>query len=328
MNRVNIILAAYNGEKYIIEQIETIIKSGFTHWKLWVFDDGSTDGTRLIVEDYERKYPDKIVYKQNERNKGVTLNFLEGLCTVESSIKTSKDVLDKGASGDKSDMNNYYMFCDQDDAWMPDKIERTLRQMKKVEKKYGINSPAAVYTDAVVVDDKLKVLSSSFYKVSKLDTRRKDIPHLMMENKLIGCTVMINEALVNKITVLPQNARYHDWWIGLIASAFGHISYLPKPTLYYRQHSGNVVGNQNFTAYVKNRFSSLNKQKEAIHKCILQAKEFYDIYNQDLSETTKNEIYIFANLNKKDYIERKKMVIRHGYLKTGILRNIGLLFIV
>lgn len=314
MNRVNIILAAYNGEKYIGEQIESIINNSFTDWYLWIFDDGSTDGTSNIVEGYILKYPDRIKYFRNEKNKGLTLNFLEGLRYV-ADCKSSKE-------------QEYYMFCDQDDVWMQDKIKKTYKQMKKLEHKYGEDTVAAVFTDAKVVDEQLRMIEPSFFQSSKLDMKKKDLPHILMENKLIGCTVMVNDALVKKITALPTKARYHDWWIALLAASFGRISYLPEATINYRQHSNNMVGNQNFLAYIKNRITSLQMQKKALHKTMIQAEEFHQIYRKELSEQDQMLISNFAHLEQFNWILRRWMIVRYGYLKSGFLRNIGLLFLI
>ncbi len=329
MNRVNIIMAAYNGEKYIGEQIESIIKSNFKNWKLWIFDDGSTDRTSCIIEEYLHRYPDKIMYQKNTANKGVTLNFLEG---VQFAAKSNNKIKEENTFALSDNMETeeimeYYMFCDQDDVWMPDKINKTIQHMKKAEKKFGQDSVVAVFTDAFVVDEKLKVLYPSFYRRSKLDTRKVDLPHIMMENKMIGCTVMFNGPLQKKMYNHPQNARYHDWWTSLTAAAFGHISYLPQTTLFYRQHGGNVVGNRSFPAYVKKRLASLQKQKEIICKTALQAEEFYRIYHSQLDGTEKMQVYAMAYLLNQNWIKRRQLVFKYGFMKTGILRNLGLLFI-
>jgi glycosyltransferase involved in cell wall biosynthesis len=332
MGQVNIILAAFNGEKYIGEQLDSIIGGTFKDYMIWIFDDGSTDRTGLIIERYIKQYPDKIKYSRNTVNKGVTLNFLEGLRFAFNHRNTcvsgrkDNELPDSGIITARE--KDYYMFCDQDDVWLPDKIEKTLKQMLKVEKKYHDKLPMAVFTDALVTDNKLNILYKSFNQVSRLDAKKIDLPHIMMENKLIGCTVMMNEELVRKLIHMPSNARYHDWWIALIASAFGHISYLPVATLYYRQHSNNVVGNQSFSSYVKNRLASLHDQKEVLNKTMLQAEEFYQIYNKYLNEKEKKQVYLFANLKKKPWLLRKILVVKQGYLKTGIIRNIGMLYLI
>lgn len=319
MNIVNIILASYNGEKYINEQIDSIVNSYFTNWKLFIFDDGSKDKTCQIAEDYVKKYPGKIHFIKNEKNKGVTLNFLDAINQIGKINNYTENVIDN---------KNYYMFCDQDDFWMPDKIDRTLNQMKKAENKYGAESVLAVYTDAIVVDAKLEQIHPSFHKTSKLRTDQVDLAHILMENKMIGCTIMFNEPLKQKLSKLPKNVRYHDWWIALIASAFGHISYLAEPTLLYRQHANNVVGNQSFASYMKNRVTSLNNQKEILNKTILQGKDFYFIYKNELNKNNKKLVYRFANLNNMNWFMKRVYIVKNGYIKSGMVRNLGLLLII
>jgi glycosyltransferase involved in cell wall biosynthesis len=326
MNRVNIILATYNGEKYISEQIESIIKNSYKDWKLWIFDDGSTDRTGTIVESYIKKYPKQIHFHSNERNKGVTLNFLEG--TLYANKCNQRDNLKAAEIMQKETITDYFMFCDQDDVWMTDKIEITLNQMKKMEQKFNKSSILAVFTDASVVDENLNEIHPSFYQVNKLNTKKLDLPHIMMENKLIGCTVMFNHMLLNKMEKLPGNARYHDWWVAMIASAYGHISFLPKATLFYRQHSNNVVGNQSFHSYVKLRIASLNKQKVAINKIIKQADDFYQIFRSDLQTDKKMQVYTLSQLHKYNWFQRRLFLLKYGFLKTGLIRNIGLFCII
>ncbi|QHQ62792.1 glycosyltransferase [Anaerocolumna sedimenticola] len=332
MNRVNIIMATYNGEKYIREQLESILKNTYKNWKLWIFDDGSADDTKGIIEEYVRRQPDKIMFQQNNRNKGVTLNFLEGVqyaADFNRRLQEEAGRLEE-ADGDDSEpvpVMDYYMFCDQDDVWMTDKIDKTMIQMKKVEKKYGQDIPLAVFTDALVVDSNLNILNRSFYKSSKLDTRKVDLPHIMMENKLIGCTVMFNESLRKYMTVQPINARYHDWWVALIAATFGKINFLPTVTLFYRQHGGNVVGNQNFLSYIHDRVSSLEKQKEVIYKTALQADEFYRMFESEMPIRQKLQVYSMANILNQNWIKRRHLVLKFGFMKTGVLRNLGLLYI-
>ncbi len=330
MNRVNIIMATYNGEKYIREQIESILKGNYKCWKLWIFDDGSTDDTNCIIKEYICRYQDKIMYQKNTENKGVTLNFLQGVQYAAEYNKRLLEEEEEQAEDDDDDSEpimDYYMFCDQDDVWMTDKIDKTMLQMKKTEKKYGKNCPVAVFTDALVVDNNLNILSRSFHKSSRLDTRKVDLPHIMMENKLIGCTVMFNEPLQKLMYMQPVNARYHDWWVALIAAAFGYICYLPNVTIFYRQHGSNMVGNQNFLSYMKERISSLQEQKEVIYKNTLQAEEFYHMYHSHMTEKQKMQVYYMANMFNQNGIKRRQLVLKFGFLKTGFLRNLGLFFV-
>lgn len=307
MGEVSIVLATYNGAGYFREQIDSILKNTYTDWTLEICDDGSSDRTMDIAKEYQEAYPDKIRIHRNEQQLGVTLNFLEGA---------------KRAQGD------YIMFCDQDDVWLPEKIEKTLAHMKQREQAIGKEKPVAVFTDARLVDGVLRKINDSFFYYNGLDTTKLDLAHMLMENKVIGCTTMFNKALADKIIEFPKFARYHDWWIGLIAVVFGELSYLDEPTMLYRQHGKNVVGSQNFFEYVKDRITGLPAQREVLVKTEKQAWEFYEIYKDYLLEEQGQIIKEFASLHNVNWIERRDRLFRHGYWKSGKLRNIGVFLLV
>lgn len=308
MSRVSIVMSTYNGEKFVGEQITSILASSYQDIDLYIHDDCSSDTTMDILKIYAEKYPEQIHVYQNDVNLGYTLNFLQGLCNTTA---------------------DYIMFCDQDDVWKPNKIADTLKRLQLMEAQLGKDKPIAVFTDAVVVDVQLQELRPSFFKAGKLDPKKTDLPHILMENKLIGCTVMINAALrkILKSRKLPNRARYHDWWIALIAAACGKIGFLPEQTLLYRQHGSNVVGNRNFLSYIKNRLTSPKRQKEAILALVNQAEEFLNLYGDMLSEDSYRKLQRFAELKHMGYLKRRVILLKYGYLKTGIIRNIGLLFI-
>lgn len=316
MDQVNVILAAYNGKRYIKEQIESILNNDYPNVKLWVFDDGSTDGTDEIVKEYEKNYQGKVNFYKNPVNKGLTRNFLEGVLNVSDKVKDEKYV---------QHFKNYYMFCDQDDVWHKDKIKKTLYKMKSMDKKYGDSAPIAVYTDALVVDEHLNIINPSFHNSNKLDITKSDLAHLLMENKLIGCTIMFNQALVQKLgNTVSEGIRYHDWWVALIAASFGHIGYVKDATLSYRQHGGNIVGDQSFKKYVLNRLIHLRSQRQSIGKNIVQAELFYRTYKENLGSKEQEIVKSFININAQNWLFKRITVIKYGFLKTGFIRNLGL----
>lgn len=308
MGMVSIVMATYNGEKYLEEQIESILSSTYQDFELYIYDDRSKDSTMEILKSYEKKYPHKIHVSQNETNLGVTQNFLHAV------NRTTAD---------------YVMLCDQDDVWKKDKIARSLKRIRQMEVQYGRNLPMAVFTDAHVVDSNLNILHESFFRSGRLNPRFTDLPHLLMENKLIGCTVMVNGALrkVLQGTGLPKRARFHDGWLGIIASSLGKISFIKEPTLLYRQHETNLVGNKNFLSYILNRVGNLREQRRALLELQIQAGEFAQLYH-DLIEPDKLElILIFSKLNQMSFLQRRRLIIGNRYLKSGIIRNIGLMII-
>jgi glycosyltransferase involved in cell wall biosynthesis len=309
MSTIAIVMATYNGEKYVGEQIESILASTYQDMELYIYDDGSKDNTVELLKSYETQYPDMVHVIQNEINLGHAMNFIHAL------TRTTTD---------------YIMFCDQDDVWKQHKVATTLKRMRHMEAQLGKDNPLAVFTDATVVDGNLDVLNQSFFCSGHLNPCRTDLPHLLMENKLMGCTVMVNAALrkVLQSKPLPQHARYHDWWLALIAAAFGRIGYVRESTMLYRQHGSNVVGDSGFFAYVSNRVSNLHKQRESLEELYRQAGEFLQLYGDALPEEKQEILSQFASMKEKNGLERRILILRYGYWKTGLLRNIGLLFIV
>ena len=303
---VGIVMAAYNSQNFIKEQLDSILNGEYQDVHIYVRDDGSTDNTVSIVKDYEEKFPGKVELAVNKQNGGLVKNFLTG-------------VMEAG--------EDYIMFCDHDDVWLPHKVKVTLEAMQNAEKKYG-NMPIAVFTDAAIVDGQLNSLGASFYERSHFDFGQMELSYMLIENKLLGCTIMINNPLKEKITVLPEHARVHDWWVALIASAFGKIIFVDEKTMLYRQHSSNVIGNRSYFKYITDAVKTLKKQKEKLVLTEKQAEDFYKIYKSQLNAKQKKIVLDFAHIGRYPFVVRKRLVIKNKYLKSGWIRNIGVLLVI
>lgn len=222
--RIDILLAAYNGERFLKEQIDSILSQTYKDWHLLIRDDGSTDATIQIIKSYAAKYPDKIRFvEDNLGNLGVGQNFgrLLELCESE-----------------------YIMFCDQDDVWLPEKIEKTFSKVKEAEKSYP-DTPVLVFTDLKIVDENLKVIADSLHSYHKIDPVKESLlKNLIFHSFVTGSTIMINKKLRDISIPVPQFSRMHDWWVALNAAKNGKIIYIPQATVLYRQHPKNVVGSK------------------------------------------------------------------------------------
>jgi hypothetical protein len=306
---VNIIMCTYNGEKYISEQLESIADNTVSDWMLYIFDDCSNDNTINKAKYFLKKYPGKVHITVNAKQCGVVNNFLENAYKI--GMEMSKD--------------DFIMFCDQDDVWNNDKIEITLNEMKKNITNNGNDKPILVCSDVEVVDDYLNIISSSFLKMNHYNIKKMDFPHLMMENKVQGCTVMFNKSMAEKLNVLPKHACMHDAWLGFIASTMGNISYIDEPTMKYRQHSQNVAGSIDFWADIKGKFLNLSGQRRIVFDTCEQIKEFIEIYGRELSKETLMQAEAFATLESQGFWEKRMNIVRYNMWKSGILRNIGLM---
>lgn len=299
---IDILLPTYNGEKFIKDQIGSILNQTHRKWRLLVRDDGSLDNTIDSVKDYVVEYPQKIVFIEDDKNHlGPCQNFARLL-----NYSTS----------------DYIMFCDQDDIWLPDKIEITLNKMLKLEEVY--DKPILVHTDIEVVDKNLNVLKDSFWKYQKVNPDLKSLNHLLIQNSVTGCAMMINQRLKEISIPIPQEAIMYDWWIALVASAFGVIEHLGKSTMLYRQHEKSDTGAKEYSAgYFLSRISKLNEPKESIEKILRQGRAFKERFKDKLSEKQLEIVSMFSSLLEVKRFKRLSRLIKYDLKKYGTLRNLG-----
>ncbi len=309
---INIIMCTYNGERYINEQIQSIADSTVKDWRLMIFDDQSVDHTIQCIENCQKKYPGKIYYKVNQKKQGVVLNFLKSIYEVGVQMKE----------------HDMIMLCDQDDHWNKDKIQKTANRMKQLIKVHGNKIPLLVSTDVTVVDETMNVLNPSFRAMNHYQIRNMDLPHLLMENKVQGCTVMLNKSLAGMLDRLPRTAIMHDSWLALIAVVFGRITYIDEPTMQYRQHTDNLQGSISYKEDVKNKFSNLGGQRQLVMKTTPQAAEFLKLYQNQIPEDSRRMLRAFATLPRQNFVLRRYHIIRYHLWKSGILRNIGLMVLI
>ena len=229
MEEIDILMATYNGEKYLKEQIESILNQSYSNFRLIISDDCSTDKTREILSEYENKDKRIKVYYQ-DKNMGYVRNF-------EFLLKQVK--------------NEIYMLSDQDDYWLPEKIEKTYNKLN--EEKADL-----VFTDLIVVDNNKRVINSSFNKLMNLEKKiQKTIGTYELAylyNCVTGCTIMGKKAMLDKILPIPKKSKHliHDHWIALVTSMNGKVVYLSEKLIEYRQHSDNQIGINHVTSKYKN----------------------------------------------------------------------------
>ena len=226
---VYILLATFNGEKYLAEQLDSLNEQTYTSWRLWVHDDNSTDSTVSIIRNYKNLFPEKICFIDDEISTGgAKQNFSYLLDSIDSNF-------------------DYLMFCDQDDVWLENKIQLTLDRMNEIENKG--NYPTLIHTDLKVVDENLCLISDSFFSYQHINPMwSRHFNSSIVQNSVTGCTVMLNKKAVEISSPIPSLAIMHDWWILLQVLKFkGVVDFLNEPTILYRQHLNNDVGAKGFS---------------------------------------------------------------------------------
>lgn len=303
-DQVHIVLAAYNGEKYLQEQMDSLLAQTYDNLVIEVCDDGSTDGTVDLVREYMAR--DKRVHlHQNPHNLGYVKNFLEGM---------------------KRSSAPYIMLCDQDDIWHRDKVEVTLASMQQAEK--TVEGPVLVFTDAMNFDSASGADTGLFHETSHLNVKKVDTAHLFMENKCIGCTMMLNQKILAYLNELPEEIRVHDWWLALICSHFGAIVYLPEATLRYRQHEGNMIGGGSYSGYLRKRLVQAGEQRQALRRTYRQGAAFCRVFEKRLDPEKFTQARRFAGMEQAGWLVRRYRMIRFGFTKSGWIRNIGLFLMI
>lgn len=302
---IDILMAVYNGEKYIEEQLLSIINQSYKDWRLIISDDCSTDRTIEILKYYQQLYFGKIVIHENNISSGSAKNNFYKLLDYTSS--------------------QYIMFSDQDDVWKSNKIAVTYNKILEMEKKYGNEMPLLVHTDLCVVDNELNVINGSLFSMQEMDCNRDKLNNLLIENVVTGCTIMVNRPLLNLIYEKPQNSLMHDMWLALIAAAFGKIGFVSESTILYRQHSNNSVGAKNVGSwhYYKDKLMS----RKDIHAVLIaqykQADEFVSMYFHKLSVEKRCMLCEYAIMGNVNMLQRCFYIIINKLYKRNVIKTIA-----
>jgi len=298
-------MATYNGEKFIHEQIDSILDQTYQDFKLYICDDVSTDKTFTIISRYAEANPDKIIVNQQEKNTGSAKhNFMKLMIEHK---------------------DDYLMLCDQDDVWFQDKIEVTLSKMKEMESMFGTETPILVHTDLEVVDNNLKTISSSFKEAMNADYSKTELRNQVIQNTLTGCTAMYNRALADLINIEPRYMVMHDWWLILIASAFGKIGTIDVQTVLHRQHNKNEVGAKDVRTlrYKLDRLLHYRKVKKAINITYQQADSLLRTYFEKLSPEQRHLLTAYSDIPNHFKLIRIYRIFRLGTHKNGFSRRVA-----
>jgi len=296
---ITVCLATYNGEKYLKEQIESLLNQTYKEFQILALDDCSTDSTINILKFYN------IKTLEIEKNNGPSSSFSTLLSHALNDTK-----------------NHYFMFCDQDDIWEKDKIEKEYKLMKEQESLYP-NTPLLIHTDLTVVNENLEKISDSFIKYQNLNPSQTKLNKLLLQNIITGCTIMINRELALLSSPFPKEVIMHDWWIALVATTFGRIFYLPEATIKYRQHNSNKIGAKGFN--IQYILSKIDK-KHTLQKNYTQTTLFRKRYKNDLTTKEQDILDNFISLQNSSFLKKRVKLFKYQFFKHGFIRNIGLFF--
>lgn len=294
---VDILMATYNGERYVAEQIESIQAQTYKNWRLLISDDCSTDGTLDVVESYLTADPRINVVSKNNRYGGAKENFFSLL--------------------DLSDAD-YFMFCDQDDVWLPNKVADEVEALSTLTR----DEPGAVYSDMRVVNEDLEEIASSFLDQERKRDARGSLRTFLSISAAAGCTMMGNAALRNIVSRTDRSAALmHDWWIAIVAASCGRLLYLDQPTVLYRQHGDNEVGAEQYSFW--NKFKNFNDSRRKYWSSCRQAKAILRNYGPSMSDTARALVAAYSSQLENSFFRSVHTLTEYGLLKSGIGRRAG-----
>lgn len=310
---IDILLATYNGEPFLAQQLDSLLSQTFTDWRLIIRDDGSTDATLAIIKDYSLKLGSRVtVLNSHGLNLGAKQNF---------------SVLIEKATAP------YLMFCDQDDVWLPNKIERCLTGIRLMEAEFGTEMAMMLYCDLEVVDRHLNTLAPSLWRYKQVDPRKESgLRNLLLRNVVTGCASIMNRTLADLIVPIPDEARLHDSWAAIVAAACGKLGYIDKRLVRYRQHGANILGARTWSQltaqFLAHPIKMLSDTKKFQESSQAQSKALYRRCSHEMNKEDQEMVHIFSEITNNRYIARIYFLLKYKILYRNIYRNLILFIII
>lgn len=270
--KIEILMATYNGEKYVGKQIDSIIHQTYENWKLLIRDDNSTDKTLEILKEYEKRDKRIKVIEDKKGNLGFVKNFEELLnCSNEQ----------------------WVMFSDQDDYWVENKIEKYVATLNA---NYNdiFGRPVLVHSNSFICDDNLNIIKDEFINSSIANKYNEDSYYFAYFVQ--GSTVLINREIIDLALPFSKNVTVHDRYFHLLAEFLGKRIFINESLIKYRQHSNNKIGAKGsiITKILKKRYFH-NEDRELI----IEIQKKYE-KKLEIEKRKKIEKYLAVTNDKKN----------------------------
>jgi len=289
---VLVLLATFNGAQFLREQLDSIFSQTHLHTKVLCRDDGSTDGTQKILEEYQLQFPQHFIFvKDSLGNLGVKKSFSE---LMRLAIELTDD------------STFYFALADQDDIWVPQKLNVLLQALQTLEAT-NRHHPALAHSDLCVVDEEMQTIAAKLSKYQGITPARSSFFAQLVSNTVTGCATLFNRALLLQVVPVPSQSMMHDHWMSLVSSAFGHRVFIDQSLVYYRQHSQNTLGARaiNHTpifhklkpSYFFKRLCS-HDQRPIFKGLALQADNFLNTFGHRLALHHRLGAWIISKLDR------------------------------
>lgn len=303
----DVLLATYNNADYIRKLIASIIAQSSSRFRLIIRDDGSTDDTVRILTEELKAFRNPYVLIKGDPSGSAKANFAR-LIELSSA--------------------RYTLFADADDIWDIDKVEYTLNALEQAERELGPETPIYVYSDARVVDGEDKPIAASYWSFKGIrPTRGMKLAMSLVCAPMLGCASGSNRALNRLCEPFPlAEVTGHDWWMLLVATAFGEARALDRATLSYRQHGSNVSmpKRSSLADYAKSD-NKVGRVRRGLYMRVKQARALITTYGDNLPPETRTIIERFVAIERQNFVRKRITLLQGGYLYPDAARNVAML---
>ena len=292
---IEILMTTYNSEKYIEEQLNSILNQHFKNFHVTISDDSSSDRTMQIIQKYAKIFPEKISIIYDEAMIGSVCKSFSRLlqqCNAE-----------------------YIAFCEQEDIWKKDKLLIEIKKIRQLEALHGKSTPILVHSDLEIIDDNFNINHKSFFKHNNLLSEPK-LENLLIENSIKGGTCLFNNALLLLSKNMPGEVIMYDWWIALLAASFGKIGFVNLPLVSCREKSKEINSR-------KNSIRPLDFLKASIQYSYKQAEILLFQFSTNLPINKFEIIGEYACFLIETKSNKIKTIIYKGYKKRGFKKLIS-----
>lgn len=291
---IEILMATYNGEEYISEQIDSIIDQTYKNWKLLIRDDGSKDRTLEILKEYEKRDERINVLRDNKGNLGFVKNFEELL---------------------KNSSEEFVMFSDQDDCWLENKIEKYIEVLEKLDEE-KLRKPLLIHSNSFVCDEKLNILKKNF--VDSKAALQYGENRYFFTYFVQGSTTLINRNLIDLGLPFLKSVTLHDRYFHLLVEFFGKRVFIDESLTKYRQHKNNEIGAKSsiIQKILRKRYFD-----EEDRELIVEIKEKYRVF---FSKEIEEKIKVYLEVTNRK-INRLTRIIKSFGFEINVQKRIFML---
>lgn len=292
MDSVLVLLSSYNGEKFLSEQIESILRQKDVVVKILCRDDGSKDNTIGIIKYFQCSYPGSIELIEG-KNKGFAMSFSE---LIKIGLERYPEI-------------RYFAFADQDDVWLPEKLSVAINIISQ----QLTDLPVAYCSATQQVDAALRPIGLVKSREPKMFTKH----NALIFNPATGCTMVFNRKAADLYAGhMPKKLIYHDYHMYQICKFLGEVIFDPTPHILYRQHSYNQIGKPTFFKRFKKRFSGNFKHRNLENQNTI----FYSAYGSQLSDEDSLLFKEFINY-RKSFKTRLKLIFNRKFRYSSFEPN-------